>query len=282
MKKSKTSVLVLLLALLLTFNCSVVTVFADNPDDFERFTNIYDSSEIDEVMEAIKNDGLISDFENTNSEGSSPYKLYSITPQEFSGINKNTAESIIASGDYKWIVPNGSDRVIKVAKEQGEWAVLGYSTSENNTKKPEASLGEFVNDILKTGLESAQADNTEKLDGDDLCENAVCFEVPQYYTYFIGLFSENGSYVIPYGSRPDLTGLENGKMYSVENADKILKTNFNISESDYDNGNGGGATTVTKTRSIKFVISVPAVILIAVAIVFFAKQRKEKKRVTDF
>lgn len=280
MKKSKisVSVLILLLTLLLTFNCSVVTVFADNSDDSAKFTNIYDSSEIDEVMEAIKNDGLISDFENTSTEEVSPYKLYSVTQEEFSGINKNAAESIIASGDYQWIVPNSSGKVIKVAKEQGKWKVLGYSTSENNTKNPEASLGEFVNDILKTGLESAQADNTEKLDGDDLTENAVCFEVPQYYTYFIGLFSENGGYVIPYGSRSDLTGLENGKMYSVENADKILRANFNISESDYDNGNGGGAATVTKTRSIKFVISIPAVILIVVAIVFFAK----KKRATDY
>ena len=258
MNKKTISILIFLSTLTLVVNCSIITIFADNYDDTSEIKNIYDSTEIGEVFQTIENDALINNstatYENSeqkiNNEELSPYKIYSISPQEFSDINIDyVVKNKIKSDDYKWIVPDNNKRVIKVGKKQGKWEVLGYSTFENNTEGAEILLSKSVNNILTTTHESVLTNSVDGIKNNNLSETYICFEIPQYHTYFVGLFSDNESYVIPYGSRPDLTGLENGKKYSIENANKILTVNFGITESNYDNGGGISNKTNNKIQS---------------------------------
>lgn len=286
MNKKTISILIILSTLTLVVNCSIITIFADNYDDTSEIKNIYDSTEIGEVFQAIKNDALINNstatYENSeqkiNNEELSPYKIYSISPQEFSNINKeDVVKKKIDSGDYKWIVPDNTKRVIKVGKKQGKWEVLGYSTFENNTEGAEILLSKSVNNILTTTHESVLTNSVDGIKNNNLSETYICFEIPQYHTYFVGLFSENESYVIPYGSRPDLTGLENGKKYSIENANKILTVNFGITESNYDNDNGGGISNKTKNNNTLLILLVPVVLLILLSLILFFKPKKSRK-----
>lgn len=266
----------LLIALILIFGCFVLPAFADSSSDLK---SIYDSSEINEVLKAIGDDALINKYEasqkssvqNASSENLSPYKLYSLSPLEFSDINSKVIKDIIASDDYKWIVPNNTSRVITVAKSDGKWEVLGYSTSEGDSKSTESTLGESVSGILKT----VQAEGTAEIKTDNSNESYLCFEIPQYHTYFLGMFSENESYVIPYGSRPDLTGLENGKKYSPETAAEILSTNFNILNSN-SNDNGGGSGAEAENGSNLWLLSIPAVALVVFLLILFLKKKQKK------
>ena len=266
MNKKTISILIFLSTLTLVVNCSIITIFADNYDDTSEIKNIYDSTEIGEVFQTIENDALINNstatYENSeqkiNNEELSPYKIYSISPQEFSDINIDyVVKNKIKSDDYKWIVPDNNKRVIKVGKKQGKWEVLGYSTFENNTEGAEILLSKSVNNILTTTHESVLTNSVDGIKNNNLSETYICFEIPQYHTYFVGLFSDNESYVIPYGSRPDLTGLENGKKYSIENANKILTVNFGITESNYDNG--GGISNKTNNNTL-LILLVPVII----------------------
>lgn len=217
MNKKTISILIFLSTLTLVVNCSIITIFADNYNDTSEIKNIYDSTEIGEVFQTIENDALINNstatYENSeqkiNNEELSPYKIYSISPQEFSDINIDyVVKNKIKSDDYKWIVPDNNKRVIKVGKKQGKWEVLGYSTFENNTEGAEILLSKSVNNILTTTHESVLTNSVDGIKNNNLSETYICFEIPQYHTYFVGLFSDNESYVIPYGSRPDLTGLK--------------------------------------------------------------------------
>lgn len=271
----------LLTALILIFGCFVLPAFADSSSDLK---SIYDSSEIGEVLKAVGNDALTKEYEasrvnslqNDNSESSCPYKLYSISPSELRGINSEAVKSIIASDDYKWIVPGSTNEIIKVAKSDGNWKVLGYSTSDGDFESAESALGESVNDILK----AVQTEGASEIKTDNSNESYLCFEIPQYYTYFLGTFSENESYVIPYGSRPDWTGLENGKKYSPEAAAEILKTNFNISEADYNagNDNGGGSSAEAESGNNLWLLSIPAAALVVFLLILFLKQKQRRKQ----
>lgn len=283
MNKKTISILIFLSTLTLVVNCSIITIFADNYDDTSEIKNIYDSTEIGEVFQTIENDALINNstatYENSeqkiNNEELSPYKIYSISPQEFSDINIDyVVKNKIKSDDYKWIVPDNNKRVIKVGKKQGKWEVLGYSTFENNTEGAEILLSKSVNNILTTTHESVLTNSVDGIKNNNLSETYICFEIPQYHTYFVGLFSENESYVIPYGSRPDLTGLENGKKYSIENANKILTVNFGITESNYDNG--GGISNKTNNNPL-LILLVPVVLLILLLLILFFKPKKSRK-----
>ena len=283
MNKKTISILIFLSTLTLVVNCSIITIFADNYDDTSEIKNIYDSTEIGEVFQTIENDALINNstatYENSeqkiNNEELSPYKIYSISPQEFSDINIDyVVKNKIKSDDYKWIVPDNNKRVIKVGKKQGKWEVLGYSTFENNTEGAEILLSKSVNNILTTTHESVLTNSVDGIKNNNLSETYICFEIPQYHTYFVGLFSENESYVIPYGSRQDLTGLENGKKYSIENANKILTVNFGITESNYDNG--GGISNKTNNNPL-LILLVPVVLLILLLLILFFKPKKSRK-----
>lgn len=108
--------------IVLVVNCSIITIFADNYDDTSEIKNIYDSTEIGEVFQTIENDALINNstatYENSeqkiNNEELSPYKIYSISPQEFSDINIDyVVKNKIKSDDYKWIVPDNNKRGAK-------------------------------------------------------------------------------------------------------------------------------------------------------------------------
>lgn len=269
-----------LISLILIFGCFVLPAFATDGESASDIKSIYDSSEINEVLKAIGDDALINKYEasqkssvqNASSENLSPYKLYSISPLEFSDINSEVVKNIIASEDYRWIVPNDTSQVITVGKNGNKWKVLGYSTSESDLESAEAVLGESVNGILKT----SQNEGDSKIQGVNSTEEYLCFEVPQYHTYFLGMFSESESYVIPYSSRPDLTGLENGKKYSAEAAEKILSASFNISEANYNtaNENGGGTGSKITLGNTLWLLSIPAAALVVFLLILFLKRKQ--------
>jgi hypothetical protein len=123
------------------------------------------------------------------------------------------------SGDYYWLVYTSDKITIKVSKNEGVWGVLGYSKQSET-----ASTSDMVDLALISASLNSKTDY-------------ICFEAPMYHTMFV-LCGDDEGFLIPFGTRPDLTGLENGQFYTIEEVAEILLTTF--SESNPQDTNSGG------------------------------------------
>lgn len=174
-----------------------------------NFANIYSDEEFEEVVGDVDRIEWL-DLASANSGERSvyPYKVHYMSSEDFSELlGQGNEVKEIADTDYKWTVPVNSNEVT-VAKTGGKWEVVGSGTISD------------ISDIIDVkSFKHQYADRYEDM-------NMVCVNVVDYHTPFI-LYTLNGKgYVIPYSSRPDFTGLKNGKSYSLKEAQKILKMNF--------------------------------------------------------
>lgn len=185
-----------------TFDNTSVT---ENPN----FANIYSDKEFEEVVGDVDRIEWL-DLASANSGERSvyPYKVHYISSEDFSELlGQGNEVKEIADTDYKWTVPVNSNEVT-VAKTGGKWEIVGSGTISD------------ISDIIDVkSFKHQYADRYEDM-------NMVCVNVVDYHTPFI-LYKLNGKeYVIPYSSRPDFTGLKNGKSYQLYEAQKILNTKF--------------------------------------------------------
>lgn len=250
---------------LIIISASITTALAQNSINTETENHLFDSNEFSKIKNVIEKENLIEKdiLINESQEEPNGYKLYTISPDEFTETNiKSSVENEIKSENYNWIVIE-KDKIIKVSKTEDKWSVSGYSSFENNAEKSEINILNSINNITeKNKIRSISV------------EEYVCFEIPQYHTSFIGIFSEGKSVVIPYGSRPDLTGLENGKEYSVKDANSILKNNFETNS--LENNNGGGINkNEIKSNNTLFIMIIPAILVVSVLIIFFTSLKKK-------
>ena len=77
--------------------------------------------------------------------------------------------------------------------------------------------------------------------------------------------------MLPFGSRPDLTGLENGKEYTAREAADILSKSFGKASGGLFGGASGRASTVAIV-----IAAAVAVVGAAFAIVFFSVRRRKR------
>lgn len=205
--------------------CMPLSLFAKAADvNTMLYDNLFDATEFREVQEAIwgtdvlYENGILSEAQtrsNGENEFDNSYKLHFLEGNLVSVLNNGGSISTLISDDYVWIVSTANNNAIRVDDVNGKWEVLGYSTP--SSKNSTTDLIQM--DTLITNLSTFSTDQ-------NAVTELICFEAPMYHTNFVYMNTPDGEVLIPYGSRPDLTGLENGKVYTTQEVSDILADSF--------------------------------------------------------
>lgn len=247
-----------------------VSVFAET-SAYKDYGTVYEEAEFQAVLEAVEHDPFIQNADVLNAgqndgaaeQSMNPYKLYTMSAIDFKTFTGD--ETDITKGDsdnYLWILPAANGNVIRVQSVEDRWQVIGYSTPSETVRET---------DVINFDL-------LPETTGDSL----LCFEIPEYHTSFVYCVTAEGVRLIPYGSRPDLTGLANGKAYAIGEVQKILGDAFNVtpapemlaSESAADGG--GAVLTSESSNSIPWIAAagiLGIIILACMSVVLYRRQR---------
>lgn len=245
---------------------------------------VVDVDEWEEIKKIVYGDNsLLSDMEiNANDfaslKGSNDeseqvrqgYKLYALGVFDFvAQINSGKTLEELITEDYVWIVPTLDNQKIKVTEKKGEWCVSGYSVPSSVSDATDIIQLEDISTAAQAFSNDSR--NIEKIQ---------CIEAPLYHTNFVFILMEEGEFLIPYGSRPDLTGLENGAMYSVREVCDILqnKNHADVENSpNIDSGlpiSSGKPTESEGTSGYSYVVIGTGVLILLSAFVFYMRKRE--------
>jgi len=159
-----------------------------------------------------------------NLEGA--YKVYGLlNPDIVDTYKKQASIRDVISDEYKWQVPTENFDLVTVRKAQtaNTWELVGVVFNDET----DSMRSKVVN---KSSLHTAISSRVKEI------SNLQYIDCPMYFTTFAYLESGGQEYLIPYSTRPDLTGLENGKMYTASDTVAILYTNFGERVPDYNGG----------------------------------------------
>ncbi len=104
---------------------------------------------------------------------------------------------------------------------------------------------------------------------------------PHHTTF--AYFTEGGKeYLVPFGSRPDITGLENAKIYTPSEVISVLKDSFDTAENN-NNGEtlyaGLADTSVSKQNKYLYVAAAAVILFAAASIgILFIKSKHSLKK----
>lgn len=278
LKKKFKAVLMFCMCLFLIYG-SVVFASAES---FKSYDTLYNEEEYSKVLSAIEQFDASQDipqkfYAESYDADTAKYKIYKLSqPDMVVQLNNGKSVSDCLSTEYSWTV-EAPGKLFVVVEEQGEWRVAGYQYLEDEQSKAgiiDTAVLERNDIALNKSAQDAEI---------------LFFEAPLYFTNFVYYTSNETEYLIPYGSRPDLTLLENGKVYTAKEVADILTESFNLNELNDPNGNGGGAgayiaeesttddalnNSAKNSTALKIVIPVVAVIAIAVILIIIVKRRK--------
>jgi len=235
------------------FACMIFPVHGTGTDVTDQIS-FFDAEEYDRILAVIQ-DASKSTEDTLPSETQKGYKLYTVSnPDIAESFATKTAISELMGSTYYWIVPTKQGGYIRLSQADGNWQVIGWQhPSANGT-----SDGKLVNqETVKSALQGFLTKIT----------NLYCFEAAAYDTNFVYFQTGGTEYLIPFGSRPDFTGLENGKSYTRQEVQSILPPLSGGSK----NGGFGDA-------EVYFVIGIVALTL-GVGFVVLQKTRKKTSSV---
>ena len=254
-----------LLCLALAIPASAADVDVSSYDDF------FNVAEYEEVQEAIMNteilyeNGVLSNMQTrsgTESQLKDAYKMHTLEQIDLvAALQEGVSLSEIISDDYVWIVSTPDDEAIRVDKVDGKWTVLGYSSPASADAATDLIRMDTVNEELS--IISAETNELPEV---------LCFEATMYHTNFVYMDTADGEVLIPYGSRPDLTGLENGKLYTPQEVSEILAVSFDgVYSTDENAGLGAQNAEAVTTTAVGGVV---ALIVLAGGAVFLIRKRQ--------
>ena len=188
-------------------SCSGFSVFADDDTNYRELESLFNSEECELINDIIDDSSLfeggITANTNTcsinNSSDNTVYKQYSLYADELITADANGEKlSNYLSDTYCWIVEK-SGSFVKVVLKDGEWESIGYATYTQDSDTDISDTSEF-----EQKLSTLQSKN----EGVDI--DTVFFYIAECKTSFAYISAGENEYLIPYGSRLDFTGLENG------------------------------------------------------------------------
>lgn len=156
-----------------------------------------------------------------------------------------------------------------------------WSSTTLNINYPDKHGNPMDVDFSPSGMESLMKDKS----GIDSFDEIKFINVTAAYagSYIYGRSGEN-EYLIPFVTRPDFLGVENGKLYTVEQAVDIFLEEIRKQEEAYKNSSGGiqigGIDSLDETDSVPdnliLYIGVPVIVLLLISIVsiIFVKRKK--------
>ncbi len=257
------------------FNCICFSVFAQDNTDYNNFESLFDEKEYEIIVDVINGSNLFNAestdiHSNYDSADNTVYKQYSLYADELITADANGEKlSNYLSDTYCWIVEK-SGCFVKVVFKDGEWEAIGYATYTQDSDTDIIDTSEF-----EQKLSTLQSKN----EGVDI--DTAFFNIAAYKTSFAYISVGNKEYLIPYGSRPDFTGLENGKLYTVaEIADKLIDISAG-NDTDSDK-NAGGFSSVSDNDSnnvVKYIIITVCIGIVLLFIMFIFIRKRHRKSI---
>ncbi len=269
--------------------------YADGAKDFDckNYSDFYDKNELAEVQNQIEGDyftneinslenGVSAGYGVDNSENGSAYKIYEVTSVDFAEKLANNANIMeLLPDNYSWIIP-GKRTVAKVIFDDKEnnWRNAGYTEllPQENNDIVQSNVVQF--DKVNSAVENILLKETSEI------TNIVCVNAVAYFTNFVCIALTDKTYLIPFGSRPDLTGLTNGVLYSPNEVDKILKQTLGVDLDGVNNGGemlnmvgGVGVNDTAKDKSVfpfLLIVIIPFVVIAVVIAVFLIGGKRLK------
>lgn len=277
MRKNKNLTLFWTLLLLILF--IPASASASSLTSISQGNNLmFDKNEYQSILDTIDEAGIFSDAQKNSIRANSKtspegYKIYSLSEPDLIKILKSRSPiSNFISDNYVWIVPSGDGLKIQVNRTGDSWQVTGYSI-------PNASLVAADDTIDTTTVSIAISEITSSLSDTRTAENDIvvqCFKSAMYHTTFVLISCGDSEYLIPYGRRPELTGLKNGKIYSRKDVLTVLTASFNEVSGGTDNsGNGIPSASPILTTSL---ISIGAILLCLTVFLFTTKRQTYRRR----
>ena len=135
------------------------------------------------------------------------------------------------SKDCGIVIPTQTGYLRLNKSEEGTITYLGEAFSTVATTSTDIVDLSVVYSILNDGRFSGIAD-------------AVIIDSQMYHTSFLYFSANNEEYVVPFGSRPDWTGLCNGEIYTVSECVEVINQNWGKDHTGQNLNsfqNGGGA-----------------------------------------
>lgn len=207
--------------------------FADsNPITCKDFPDFCDTNEFSQVIEQNANNFYMKDIGYTGAVPASEnvtlseYKEYSVSFKFLEGLSKGTPIEELLPDDYAWMIPSGNSLAKAVLKD-GAWKVIGYSyATPEQIANNEADDDSIRIDKINSAIETITSNGS-------VIKDVVCVKVVGYFSTFVCIVSDE-TYLIPFCSRPDFTGLINGKLYSASDVYETLLHTMGNGESSHN------------------------------------------------
>lgn len=189
-------------------------------------TDFYNPEEYEQVMKAARKEEEYELFPAYYYDYSTAYKMYRLKNPDFlDSLERESDIESLLSDEYAWILAGELGNTTRIAKKDGEWTVLGYSSASPEGEESDVIQVDIVEQVLNEMQETQ----------DGTLPVVKCFDCPMYYTNFVYIRSGDDVRLIPFGCRSDFSGLTNGQAYAVSEVYDIMSENF----SDRENGLAG-------------------------------------------
>lgn len=255
------------LGVMLIFMLSVIPAYAaENNNDVGIVLTESDANKIVSYSRTAEISAL-KESQQKVSEGYYSYTL--VYPDIAKSMEKDTKLKNLISENYCIVVPTEKGYVKYLKDTNGDITYVGDVVFNEKTKNTNIVNISTVKNILGSA---------KYVDATDI----IVLDVPMYQTSFVYFLANNVEYLIPFGSRPDLTGLENGKVYKATDCLAELSAtwgNTSVDGNGLSNGNGGSVDSVVENPNIIKNSIIFGIIssLIIVGVVAVNSIRKAKK-----
>lgn len=280
------NIFTIILALILTASLSICGFADETPKTGCRdYTSFFDVDELSRVLSDTANDTFMNQMETANSGADSevtlPYKRFSVTKPDFIyRLADGEKLGDMLSSDYRWVVPGHNSAAEIVLTEENKWHTIGYSTYSQEILDQGVEKDIVVDSALNAAFAKLSADPANDI------EDVICVCSSEYASDFVCVVTRDQTYLVPFGARPDFTGLTNGAVYTPDEAAKILLQNTD--EIVYEAPNekeiqfGGFGVKLYRPKTDNkinvLILIIPIVVIAAVAVVFIVVRIKNKLR----
>lgn len=197
------------------------------------------------------------------------YYLHALlSPDIVKSVREGAEIKNLISENYSIIVPTENGYIKYRKDNNGNVFYSGTAEFNESTKNTNLVNISTVKGIL----------NSEKYkDSTDV----VVLDAPMYATNFVYFSADDVEYLIPFSSRPDFTGLENGKLYKATDCMAVLSASWGDVSANGNENCGYGATLSethdpTKIYVISGIIICFIVISSVIAVLSLRKFKKAK------
>lgn len=242
--------------------CFSFAVLAAGEGDYRENTGLYDS---EEFLSAI---GEEADFGNYTTA----CKLCYMEDRDFYRAAADGGIIEWAPEEYVWVISTkGGGETVFSLTDGGTWEMSSYRGPISSGR-----TGDTVNmDIVSQAVIDLSGGTESIADVPAVCVSA-------FHTNFVCFVSGGEEYFVPFGSRPDLTGLVNGQVYTAQKLVEALDVAYSGHVDFCENGgadrhnDGGDAGAIqSSSRTGMFVIALICIAVIAVCSVYIVVKRRK-------